>query len=354
MFETFCKFAPCKRCVNQSLYHFTAHKSSTFTGMAKVKYYYDPETLSYRKIESSNGHITKLVVLFTFGILIAMFTGFIVLSQFVKTPSELADERDLDYAKLNLELANKRLDEMSSILFKMEERDNSIYRAYFEANPIQEEQRKAGFGGVNRYKYLEGYENSKLVTEVTKKMDVLSKRIAVHSKSLDEIVDLAKEKEAMLASIPAIMPVKKEDLSYVASGFKWRMHPILKIRKFHKGMDFKAPVGTPIYASGNGKVVLARRSATFGKVVYIDHGYGYRTIYAHMSKIKARRGQKVKRGDIIGYVGNTGRSVAAHLHYEVHKNGRAVNPINYYYGDLTPEEFLAMQIAAEQEGQSFD
>ena len=158
----------------------------------------------------------------------------------------------------------------------------------------------------------------------------------------------------MLASIPAIMPIKKEDLSYVASGFKYRMHPILKIRKFHKGMDFKAPTGTPIYASGNGKVVLARRSATFGKVVYIDHGFGYRTIYAHMSKIKTRKGAIVKRGDVIGYVGKTGRSVGAHLHYEVHKNGRAVNPINYYYGDLTPEEFLAMQITSEEEGKSYD
>jgi murein DD-endopeptidase MepM/ murein hydrolase activator NlpD len=322
--------------------------------MAKVKYYYDPETLSYRKIETNSGQITKVIILITLGLMIAMFTGFIVLSQFVKTPDHMAVEQELENLKLNYEVLNKRLDESSQILAQMQERDNNIYRTYFEANPIPEEQRKAGFGGVNRYKFLEGYDNSQLVINATKKLDILSKQIVVQSKSLDEIVELAKEKEAMLASIPAIMPVKKEDLSYVASGFKWRMHPILKIRKFHKGMDFKAPVGTPIYASGNGKVVLARRSATFGKVVYIDHGYGYRTIYAHMSKIKARRGQKVKRGDIIGYVGNTGRSVAAHLHYEVHKNGRAVNPINYYYGDLTPEEFLAMQIAAEQEGQSFD
>ncbi len=182
---------------------------------------------------------------------------------------------------------------------------------------------------------------------------MLSKQIVVQSKSLDEIVTLAKEKETMLASIPAIMPVKKEE-SYVSSGFKNRMHPILKIRKFHKGMDFTAPTGTPIYATGNGKVTLARRSATFGKVVYIDHGFGYRTIYAHMSKIATRRGKKVKRGDLIGYVGNTGRSVAPHLHYEVHKNGHPLNPINFYYGDLTPDEFLAIQIASEKEGQSYD
>ncbi|MFY0630314.1 MAG: M23 family metallopeptidase [Flavobacteriaceae bacterium] len=322
--------------------------------MAKVKYYYDSDTLSYRKIEASRGSLSKWIVLITMSIALVMFLGFIVLSQFLKTPNELAKERELEYAKFNLELTNKRVDEMSQVLTQMQDRDNNIYRAYFEANPIPEEQRKAGFGGVNRYQYLEGYDNTEIVTEVTKKIDVLSTQMKVQSKSLDEIVALAKEKETMLASIPAIMPIKKEDLSYVASGYKWRMHPILKIRKFHKGMDFKAPTGTPIYASGNGRVSLAQRSATFGKVVYIDHGYGYRTVYAHMSKIATRKGRKVKRGDIIGYVGNTGRSVGSHLHYEVHKNGRALNPINFYYGDLTPEEFLAMQIAAEKDGQSYD
>ena len=332
----------------------TANKSSIFSCMAKVKYYYDSNTLSYRRIEQSKGYISKIVILIAFSILLVMFTGFIVLSQFLKTPDQLAQERELENLKLNYQLLNKRLDESSSILAQLQQRDNNIYRVYFEANPIPEEQRKAGFGGVNRYSYLEGYDNTQLVVNATKKLDILSKQMVVQSKSLDEIVSLAKEKETMLASIPAIMPIKKEDLSYVASGYKYRMHPILKIRKFHKGMDFKAATGTPIYASGNGKVVLAQRSATFGKVVYIDHGFGYRTIYAHMSKMATRKGRKVKRGDIIGYVGNTGRSVGSHLHYEVHKNGRALNPINFYYGDLTPEEFLAMQIASEEEGQSYD
>ncbi len=321
--------------------------------MAKVKYYYDSETLSYRKIESSKGYITKVIVLSTLGGLLLMFIGFIAFSQFLKTPEQLAQERELENMKLNYEVLDKRLDESSHILSQLQERDNNIYRKYFEANPIPEEQRKAGFGGVNRYKYLDGFDNSAMIKSATKKIDILSKQMVVQSKSLDEIVSLAKEKETMLASIPAIMPVKKEE-SYVSSGFKYRMHPILKIRKFHKGMDFTAPIGTPIYATGNGTVSLARRSPTFGKVVYIDHGFGYRTVYAHMSKIATRRGRKVKRGDLIGYVGNTGRSVAPHLHYEVHKNGRAVNPINFYYGDLTPEEFLAVQIASEKEGQSYD
>ncbi len=350
----FCKFVFFVFHREAILHENIPNKSSIFSYMAKVKYYYDSDTLSYRRIEQTKGNISMIILLVTISILITMFLGFFVLSQFLKTPDQLTQERELENLKFNYELLNKRLDESSSILAQLQQRDNNIYRAYFEANPIPDEQREAGFGGVNRYNYLEGYENSELVKNTTKKLDILSKKIVVQSKSLDEIVSLAKEKETMLASIPAIMPIKKEDLSYVASGFKYRMHPILKIRKFHKGMDFKAPTGTPIYASGNGKVVLARRSATFGKVVYIDHGFGYRTIYAHMSKIKTRKGRKVKRGDIIGYVGNTGRSVGAHLHYEVHKNGRAVNPINYYYGDLTPEEFLAMQITSEEEGKSYD
>ncbi|CAL2102853.1 M23 family metallopeptidase [Tenacibaculum sp. 190130A14a] len=322
--------------------------------MAKVKYYYDPETLSYRKIESKKSDTFKKSVLWTLGAMLVAFFGFIGFSQFLMSPKERAQKRELDNLKLHYELLSKRMEESSKILNELQERDNNIYRTYFEANPIPEEQRKAGFGGVNRYRHLDGFNNTEMIKNVTKEIDVLSKQMVVQSKSLDEIVKLAKEKDKMLASIPAIQPVKNEDLKRMASGFGMRMHPILKSWRMHNGMDFTAPTGTPIFASGNGKVVKAHRSATFGKVVYIDHGYGYETIYAHMSKITAKRGQKVKRGDLIGYVGNTGRSAAPHLHYEVHKNGRPVNPIYYYYGDLTPEEFIAMQKASQQKGQSYD
>ncbi|CAM1361221.1 Peptidase M23 [Tenacibaculum litopenaei] len=322
--------------------------------MAKVKYYYDPETLSYRKIESKTSEKYKRAFLWITGSLLVAFLGFIGFSQFLLTPGERAQKRELENLKLNYELLSKRLDESSERLSELQDRDNNIYRTYFEAAPIAEEQRKAGFGGVNRYKHLEGFQNSTIITDATKQLDVLAKQIAVQSESLDEIVNLAKAKEKMLASIPAIQPVKNEDLKRMASGFGMRLHPILKSWRMHNGMDFTAPTGTPIFASGNGKVVKAHRSSTFGKVVYIEHGYGYKTIYAHMSKIVAKKGQKVKRGDLIGYVGNTGRSAAPHLHYEVHKNGRPVNPIYYYYGDLTPEEFLAMQKASQQKGQSYD
>ena len=322
--------------------------------MAKVKYYYDEDTLSYRKIAVRKSDYYKNSIFIFFAIFLIAFIGFILLSQFIKSPREKVLSRENENLQLNIKILSKRIEESSTILGQLQERDNNIYRTYFEANPIPEEQRRAGFGGVNRYKYLDGFDNSTMIKKLTKDIDVLSKQLVVQSKSLDEIVVLAKEREKMLSSIPAILPVKIQDLTRMASGYKWRMHPILKIRKFHKGMDFTAPVGTPIYASGNGKVIRAERSATFGNVVYIDHGYNYKTIYAHMSKIKARKGQKVKRGDLIGFVGNTGQSVSAHLHYEVHKNGIAVNPISFYYGDLTPEEFAAMQKAAEEEGQSYD
>ena len=322
--------------------------------MAKVKYYYDADTLSYRKIDVKKSDYYKKTVFGILAVLLTAFIGFIIFSQFLMSPNERAINRENENLQLNLDLFSKRIAESSAVLNQLQERDNNIYRMYFEANPIPNEQRKAGFGGVNRYKSLDGYDNSKMIKQLTKDIDILSKQLVIQSKSLDEIVILAKEKEKMLAAIPAILPVKLVDLTRMASGYKWRMHPILKIRKFHKGMDFTAPTGTPIYASGNGKVIRSSRSATYGRVVYIDHGYGYTTIYAHMSKIKAKRGQNVKRGDLIGYVGNTGRSVSAHLHYEVRKNGKALNPINFYYGDLTPAQFAAMQKASEEEGQSYD
>jgi len=322
--------------------------------MAKVKYYYDADTLSYRKIDVKKSEYYKKTIFGVLSVLLTAFIGFIIFSQFLMSPNERAINRENENLKLNLDLFSKRIAESSAVLNQLQERDNNIYRMYFEANPIPNEQRKAGFGGVNRYKSLDGYDNSKMIKQLTKDIDILSKQLVIQSKSLDEIVILAKEKEKMLAAIPAILPVKLVDLTRMASGYKWRMHPILKIRKFHKGMDFTAPTGTPIYASGNGKVIRSSRSATYGRVVYINHGYGYTTIYAHMSKIKAKRGQNVKRGDLIGYVGNTGRSVSAHLHYEVRKNGKALNPINFYYGDLTPAQFSAMQKASEEEGQSYD
>ncbi len=323
--------------------------------MTKVKYYYDSDTLSYQKIKPKKGQKFRRFLLYVIAAVLLMFLGFTLLTPVFESPKEKELKRELEFVKLNEQLHNKKITQLQQVLEEIQERDNNIYRLYFEVNPIPEEQRKAGFGGVNRYKALEGFDNSEMIIDVTKNMDVLSKQLYIQSKSLDEIVKLAENKEELLASIPAIMPVKKQDLTRMASGYGWRSDPFTKARKKHFGMDFTAPRGTPIYATGDGKVVRAdQRSSGFGKHIRIDHGFGYISLYAHMSKYNVRRGQRVKRGDLIGFVGNTGRSQAPHLHYEISKNGRKINPINFYYGNLSPEEFEAMQKAAQIEGQSLD
>jgi len=281
--------------------------------------------------------------------------GYVVFMPLFESPKEKELKRELEFVKLNEELHNKRIEQLGDVLKEIQNRDNNIYRLYFEVNPIPLEQRQAGFGGVNRYKALEGFDNSEMIMDVTKNMDILSKQLYIQSKSLDEIVNLAENKEELFAAIPAIQPVKNEDLTRMASGFGWRNDPFTKARKRHKGMDFTAPRGTAVYATGDGVVIRADQgSAGFGKHIRIDHGFGYITLYAHLSNYNVRRRQKVKRGDLIGFVGNTGRSQAPHLHYEVIKNDRHINPINFYYGNLSPEEFVAMQRAAQIEGQSLD
>ena len=325
--------------------------------MRKVKYYYDTETLSYRKIERKKGKTFGLSLLFVLGTLVASILLLIVYLNIpgIETPKEKAYKRELDHIKFQYELMNKQLDEALTVLNNVEERDNKIYRVYFEADPISDEQRKSGFGGVNRYKALEGYNNSEVIVKTKKRLDQLKKRIVVQSKSLDEIVEYALNKEELLASIPAIQPVQNDDLKRTASGYGMRMHPIYKIRKMHTGMDFSAPEGTPIFATGNARVKKVRKSRRgYGYHIVLDHGFSYETLYAHMSKISVFRGQRVKRGEIIGYVGNTGASTAPHLHYEVWKNSGHVNPIYYYYNDLSAEEYDAMINNSSLENQTLD
>jgi len=274
---------------------------------------------------------------------------------YIETPREKALKRELSNMELQFELLNKKMVQAQTVLSEIEMRDNAIYRVYFEANPISEEQRKAGFGGVNRYKNLEGFDNSNLIISTSKKIDVLTKQIVVQSKSLDEIAGLAEEKEKLLKAITTIKPVKNEDLTRMASGYGYRSDPFTKARKFHRGMDFTAPRGTPVYATGNGVVKRAdRRSSGYGRHVRINHGFGYTSLYAHLYKYVVKRGQKVKRGDLIGFVGSTGRSQAPHLHYEIIKDGKRVNPLNFYYGNLSPEEFAELLKVAGQENQSLD
>ena len=325
--------------------------------MAKVKYYYDPETLSYRPIERGKTFkISNFIIFLVSSFLFGLFTLFgLLTSDFLNTPKELLLEREVKNYEFQFELLSQRLAQMESVMSEIEDRDNEIYRAYFEASPIPEEQRRAGFGGINRYKKLEGFGNSDQIIETTQKIDILSKMLVVQSKSLEEIQLLAEKKEELLAAIPSIQPIKKDDLKRMASGYGWRIDPFTKKRRRHKGMDFSANRGTPIYATGDGIVRRAdNRSSGYGEHIRIDHGFGYVSLYAHLNKYNVRRGQKVKRGEIIGFVGNTGRSVAPHLHYEILKDGKKINPLNFYYGDLSSAEFDAIVNQASQENQSLD
>jgi murein DD-endopeptidase MepM/ murein hydrolase activator NlpD len=274
---------------------------------------------------------------------------------FFDSPKEKRLKRQLEETTYQLELLKQRSDQVSEVLKDIQERDNTIYRVIFEAEPIPVSIREAGYGGVDRYNKLRDYYNADLIVDVTKKVDQLSKQLYVQSKSYDEVWQLVKNKANMLSSIPAIQPVSNKDMTRVASGYGWRIHPIYKTEKLHTGMDFTAPVGTEIYATGNGTVVKVEKDGRgYGNNVIINHGYGYQTLYGHMSKFSVRPGQKVKRGDLIGSVGNTGTSTGPHLHYEVHKNGNPVNPVNFYYNDLSPEEYAKMLEISSQAGQAFD
>ena len=325
--------------------------------MFKTKYYYDHKTLSYRKIEKTKGTQLRNILAFLSASIFFGIISLLVLlnSSIINTPTELSQAREISNYKFQFDLLNKKIEQLNIVLEDIELRDNNVYRVLFETNPIPSEVRKAGFGGINRYENLEGFDNSKLVIETTKKIEILTKQIVIQSKSLDEIERLATDKEKLLSAIPSIQPIKNNDLTRMASGFGYRTDPFDKSRKMHSGMDFTAPRNTPIYAASDGKVIRAdSRSSGYGKHIRIDHGFGYVTLYGHLNKYNVRRNQQVKKGDIIGYVGSTGRSQAPHLHYEVHKDRKKVNPINFYYGNLSPDEFDALLKLANQENQSLD
>jgi murein DD-endopeptidase MepM/ murein hydrolase activator NlpD len=287
-----------------------------------------------------------------------MFFAGIILSlayTFIDSPKELVLKRENAQLQQKYTLLNKDLGLLERVLNDIEKRDDNIYRVIFEAEPISANVRKAGVGGVNRYSDLEGFNNSKLVISTSKRLDDIAKRMYVQTKSFDEVIEMAKNKEQLLASIPAIQPVANKDMKRVASGFGFRIHPIYKVSKMHAGMDFSAPVGTDIFSTGDGKVIqVINARSGYGKHVVIDHGFGYRTLYAHMSAIDVKRGQKVKRGDVIGKIGNTGTSSGPHLHYEVIKDGKKINPANFYFNDLTPQEYDLMIELSSHANQSFD
>jgi murein DD-endopeptidase MepM/ murein hydrolase activator NlpD len=325
--------------------------------MAKVKYYYDSENLAYRKIITKTRKKIGVVLLFLVasGLFGFLFVVGLLNTPYFETPKNKKQAREIENLKLQYAILNKKMDQVEDVVDLIEDRDNNLYRIYFNASPIPVDERKSGFKNSHRYKELEGYNNSKLVIYTTNRIEILQKALAIQSKSLDDILKMAKSKDKLLAAIPAIQPVKNENLKSMVSGFGYRTDPFTKARKMHEGMDFSAKTGTPIYATGDGVVARADNTASgFGNHIVIRHGFGYETLYAHLSRYKCRSGQRIKRGDIIGYVGSTGRSEGPHLHYEVHKNGKVVNPLNFYYGNISAVEYVAIAQAANQENQSFD
>ena len=324
--------------------------------MDAYKYKYNPQTIKYEKVKLNwKDKFARFLTYFMATLVLAVLYN-LIFGMFLDTPAEKQLMRENKQLELQYEILDKKFDLVEKTLTDLQKRDNKIYREIFETDPIPASIRKAGYGGARRYEELRNYENSELIIQTAQRLDKLSKQLYIQSKSYDEIIGMARNKEKMLSSIPAIMPVSNEDLTRTASGYGWRIHPIYKIKKFHEGMDFTAPVGTAIYATGDGVVreVKSTYRRSYGKRIVLDHGFGYFTRYAHLNEFNVRRGQKVKRGEIIGYVGNTGLSTAPHLHYEVEKDGKKVNPLHYYFNDLTPKQYEKMIFISSNSGQSFD
>ena len=317
-------------------------------------YRFNPHTLKYEKVfVSLRERVRRISFNVLFGVVLGVALVFIGL-QFVESPLERGLRRELAQYKRQFELLLPRVERAEKVLSNLEERDEVLYRTIFECEPVSDAERFSGIGGVERYASLDGYDNSELIKLATRKVDELTKRLYVESKSLDAIYAIARQKTERLASMPAIMPIAK-DKCKIVSGFGYRFHPILKYRRLHSGIDLAARPGTPIYATGDGVVRVAGRNpegySGYGVVVDIDHGFGFHTLYAHMTTTMVKEGQKVKRGEQVGTVGSTGMSTGAHLHYEVILNGKKVDPVYYFFNDLTPQEYDAVIEQARQENQ---
>ncbi len=323
--------------------------------MARIKYYYDTESCRYERIKVSTWDIVwNSLGFLTVALILALGIVYMYISYF-ESPEEAQLRKENQELRLYYDLLSRDLQTSNQMLESLQDRDDNIYRVIFGIDPIPTEIRTAGTGGANRYKELmdEGLERENMIIQNYQKIDQLKKQMYIQTKSYDEILELAKQKEDLLASLPAIQPVSNEDLKRLSSGFGYRIDPIYKVRRMHPGIDFSLPIGSPVYATGDGKVKLTRSSFTgYGKQIEIDHGFGYVTKYAHLEKFLVKRGQMVKRGDLIAYSGNSGKSTAPHLHYEVHYGGKKVNPIHYFSRDLSPEEYEEILRLASIENQA--
>ena len=309
--------------------------------MAKQKrYIFNQLTQDFEVLETPKSRTFMRILLISLSVLGVAFLFAILLFTFIKSPKEKAQARELEYMKLKYEILNDRLDDLEALMTDMEQRDNNLYRMMFEADPIPSQVRRSGFSDADRYADLYGYMNSDLVVSAARKMDVIASQLYNQSVSYDSLFVMARNKADMLAHIPAIFPLKETEVKYISSYFGYRPDPIYKIEKFHSGMDFTAALGTEAYATGDGVVYdVESNEWGYGNMVILDHGYGYKTRYAHLLKPAVRKGQKVKRGQVIGYIGATGKATGVHLHYEVLKNDDQIDPINFFYQDLTPDEY---------------
>ncbi len=322
--------------------------------MAKKKFQFNSETLSYEQIEHTLGSkLTKFLIHLVSG----LFSGalfFLVFVSTIQSPEEKQLNQERKHMEAQYRLLDRQFEEMRLVVTDLQDRDDNLYRVVFQADPIPLSLRRAAASNADYYAQLLDMTNSEIVVTTTKKLNEIKKELYIQSKSYDELVLLAKNKETMLQNLPAIQPVLNKDLKRMASGYGWRIDPVYHTRRFHAGMDFTAPVGTDIYATGNGTVISVGWEQGYGNCVQINHGYGYLTLYGHMSAFKVKRGQAVKRGDVIGFVGNTGKSTGPHLHYEVHYKGQVMNPQNYYFLDLSPAEYDKMVQMSNNSGQMFD
>jgi murein DD-endopeptidase MepM/ murein hydrolase activator NlpD len=323
--------------------------------MARIKYYYDTETCKYERVRTKKSDIIlnslgiiSLTVMMAVGLLFAY-------SSYFESPKELILKNEVKELEFYYDKLNQDVELLSKILNNIEHRDDNIYRVVLGAEPIEKSVRDAGIGGADRYADIreKSIQHKDLVVALHERVDKLRRKLYIESKSQDEVVQLAEKKEKLFAAIPAIQPIANKQLIALASGFGLRIHPVYKVKKMHSGIDFAANIGTPIYATADGRVaVVDVKFSGYGKLVEIDHGFGYRTRYAHMHDFAVRVGQNVKRGDLIGYVGNTGLSTAPHLHYEVHINNVQVDPVHYFFNDLTAAEYERILELASTENQS--
>lgn len=323
--------------------------------MKKIKYYYNTNTLRYEKLETP--FRVKLLRIFGFVAAALVTAGLIsyLAFQFIGSPKEKILQQQNEDLKDNYRQLKDRTQSIQQQMQELEKRDNDVYRAIFEASPVPDSARAKQLENQLEIATIQRLKDNQLVASIVTTLNNLSSRLSAQKKSYDEVEELVKNKEQLLSHTPAIQPVSNKDLNRIASGFGYRIDPVYKTTKFHAGLDFSAPQGTPIYATADGTVSTAGNSGNgYGNHVIINHGYGYETLYGHMVRVKTRNGQTVKRGEVIGWVGSTGKSTGPHCHYEVHKNGEKINPIYFFFNDLSPEQFDMLLKKAAASNQSLD